>query len=143
MAKKIEEVPIPKDNFLGGYKPIVPNFATEEETSDDSKTEKPPVPDTPVKNRQKDPKDSNSVSYYEETFLCPAGPGRKVIKLGVSDKHYKLLDSLVERLGSDERPISKVSYLWNVLENHFATYGKKIKELIDKAPPRNEFDQFQ
>lgn len=139
MAKKIEEVPIPKDNFLGGYKPIVPNFAPDEVASD-AKVDKPPATTSSTKQKKAGNSDS---SYYEDTFLCAAGPGRKEIKLGVSDRHFKLLDSLVERLSTPERPLSKVSYLWNVLENHFATYGKTIKELIDKAPPRNEFDQFQ
>ena len=33
MAKKIENIPLPKENFLTGYKPIVPHFADDEPSS--------------------------------------------------------------------------------------------------------------
>lgn len=43
MAKKIEEVPLPKEGYLHGYKPITPHFADDDE-DEKQKTEQPAPP---------------------------------------------------------------------------------------------------
>jgi len=134
MAKKIAEVPLSKGNFLDGYKPVTPNFATEPEVEKDEIPDSKPA--TP-------PPKAKSGSTYQELFLTQSSPEQKTYKLGISKKHFEMLEALVTRLSTPELPLSKVGYLWNVLEQHFNTYGKTIKELINKTPPSNPFDNFK
>lgn len=133
MPKKVQEVDLPKDNYLGGYKPITPNFAP-------SETEDKVNPGEANVSPRKDL--SKEESDYATLFLRPAIPSRRERRVGISDKHYRMLYNLTERLKTDENPISMVSYLSIVLEEHFKKYGKTIKELINKAPQRTEFDEF-
>lgn len=133
MAKKIQEVDLPKDNYLGGYKPITPNFAPAEADDKVSSDEG---------NANQREGLSKEEADYSAIFLKPAIPSRRERRVGISDKHYRMLYNLTERLKSDENPITMVSYLSTVMEEHFKKYGKTIKELINKAPQRTEFDEF-
>ena len=144
MAKKIEEVPLPKEGYLHGYKPITPHFADDDE-DEKQKTEQP-APPASVAQPSPTPKKkatSGAESDYESLFITPISKEQKIRKICISVRHYNMLNALVERLGTDGNPLTMVGYLWNVLENHFAVYGKTIKGLIDKAPPKNPFDSFE
>lgn len=137
MAKKIAEVPLPKENFLHGYKPITPNFSDEDEVyaviqeekpKDDAKTKPSPI------GKEKE---------YISKFLKPAANTKKDNKVGLTLKHYELLSAIVGQLSTPTNKISRSDYLWNVLQEHFKTYGDVIWELIRKIPPKNPFDDFE
>lgn len=144
MAKKIEEVPIPREGYLHGYKPLTPHFADDED-DEKSKTEQP-TPSASVTQPTPTPKKkqtNGAESDFESLFIKPTSKEQKIRKICISVRHYNMLNTLVERLSTSDEPLTMVGYLWNVLENHFANYGKTIKELIDKAPPKNPFDSFE
>ncbi len=144
MAKKIEEVPIPREGYLHGYKPITPHFAEDDE--DEKPKVKQAAPSAsltqpaPVSSKMQ----PNDAEYnFESLFIKPTSKEQKIRKICISVRHYNMLNTLVERLSTNDEPLTMVGYLWNVLENHFANYGKTIKGLIDKAPPKNPFDSFE
>lgn len=143
MAKKIAEVPIPRDNFLQGYKPITPKFADDDE--EDVKegaapTEtKPPEPTPAEKPKKPQPKESDLEREYLEKFFAQAPSAGKYCKVGLSSDHFELIDAIVKDLSPG---MNKADYIWNVLENHFKTYGKVIRELFNKIPPKNPIDRF-
>lgn len=144
MAKKIEEVPIPREGYLHGYKPLTPHFADDED-DEKPKTEQP-APSAMVTQPTPTPKKkqtNGAESDFESLFIKPTSKEQKIRKICISVRHYNMLNTLVERLSTSDEPLTMVGYLWNVLENHFANYGKTIKELIDKAPPKNPFDSFE
>lgn len=133
MPKKVQEADLPKDNYLNGYKPITPNFATDEA---------PPNPSPETSGANIDKELSSEANEYSSIFLTVAPPMRKERKTCISEKHYRMINNIVERLKTADNPISMVGYLSIVLEEHFKKYGKTIKELINKAPQRTEFDEF-
>lgn len=137
MAKKIAEVPLPKENFLHGYKPITPNFSDEDEvdvvTQDDKQKEGTTAKPMPI-GKEKE---------YISKFLKPAANTKKDNKVGLTVKHYELLSAIVSQLSTPSNKISRSDYLWNVLQEHFKTYGDVIWELIRKIPPKNPFDDFE
>lgn len=144
MAKKIEEIPLPREGYLHGYKPITPRFADDEE-DEKQKTEQPAprtseTQKTPVSKKQQT---DGAESDFETLFIKPTSKEQKIRKICISIRHYNMLNTLVERLSTNEEPLTMVGYLWNVLENHFVNYGKTIKGLIDKVPPKNPFDSFE
>lgn len=144
MAKKIEEIPLPREGYLHGYKPITPRFADDEE-DEKQKTEQP-VPRTSETQKtlaSKKQQTDGVESDFESLFIKPTSKEQKIRKICISVRHYNMLNTLVERLSTNDEPLTMVGYLWNVLENHFVNYGKTIKGLIDKAPPKNPFDSFE
>lgn len=148
MAKKIAEVPLPRDNFLQGYKPITPKFAPddEDEVKDEVKEEAAPVEATPTeqntmeKKRQPQASESSLEREYLEKFFAQAPSAGKYCKIGLSSDHFELIDAIVKDLSPGT---TKADYIWNVLENHFKTYGKVIRELFNKIPPKNPIDRFE
>lgn len=144
MAKKIEEVPIPREGYLHGYKPITPHFADDEE-DEKVKTEKsaPRASESQQTSVSNKNQADGAEADFEALFIKPTSKEQKIRKICISIRHYNMLNTLVERLGTNDEPLTMVGYLWNVLENHFASYGKTIKGLIDKAPPKNPFDSFE
>lgn len=144
MAKKIAEVPLPKDNFLQGYKPITPKFAPDDD--DEAKEEeasaegKPPEQNPAEKKKSSKPTDSNLEQEYLEKFFAQAPSAGKYCKIGLSNDHFELIDAIVKDLSPG---MNKADYIWNVLENHFKTYGKVIRELFNKIPPKNPIDRFE
>lgn len=144
MAKKIEEVPLPREGYLHGYRPITPHFADDEE--DEKQKSEQPAPCTPEKQKSpvlKKNQTDGVESDFESLFIKPTSKEQKIRKICISVRHYNMLNTLVERLSTNDEPLTMVGYLWNVLENHFVNYGKTIKGLIDKVPPKNPFDSFE
>lgn len=144
MAKKIAEVPLPREGYLHGYRPITPNFADDE--VDEKQKSEQPAPCTPEKQKTPVSKKNQTdgiESDFESLFIKPTSKEQKIRKICISVRHYNMLNTLVERLSTNDEPLTMVGYLWNVLENHFVNYGKTIKGLIDKAPPKNPFDSFE
>ena len=81
MAKKIAEVPIPKENFLHGYKPITPKFAEddEEDVKEDTPAEEKPVEQKPYE------KKSHSKTIIRRRgisrdLLRPSALGREILQ---------------------------------------------------------------
>ena len=144
MAKKIEEIPLPREGYLHGYKPITPRFADDEE--DEKPKSEQPAPSASVTQPSpvsKKMQTNGAESDFENLFIKPTSKEQKIRKICISVRHYNMLNTLVERLSTNDEPLTMVGYLWNVLENHFANYGKTIKGLIDKVPPKNPFDSFE
>lgn len=143
MAKKIEEVPIPREGYLHGYKPLTPHFADDDDEKPKTEQQAPSASVTQPTPMPKKKQTNGAESDFESLFIKPTSKEQKIRKICISVRHYNMLNTLVERLGTNDEPLTMVGYLWNVLENHFANYGKTIKELIDKAPPKNPFDSFE
>lgn len=74
MAKKIAEVPIPKENFLHGYKPITPKFAEddEEDVKEDTPAEEKPVEQKP--SEKKSLQNNHQKKRYIERPTSPKRP---------------------------------------------------------------------
>ena len=146
MAKKIAEVPLPRDNFLQGYKPITPKFAPddEDEVKEDAPLvgpePKPTGQNTVEKKKQPQASESSLEKEYLEKFFAQAPSAGKYCKIGLSSDHFELIDAIVKDLSPG---MTKADYIWNVLENHFKTYGKVIRELFNKIPPKNPIDRFE
>lgn len=144
MAKKIAEVPLPRDNFLQGYKPITPKFAPDDEEEvkvDATPAEVKPTEQTPVeKTKSAQTSVSELEKEYLEKFFAQAPSAGKYCKIGLSSDHFELIDAIVKDLSPG---MNKADYIWNVLENHFKTYGKVIRELFNKIPPKNPIDRFE
>lgn len=144
MAKKIAEVPLPRDNFLQGYKPITPKFAPDDEEEVKEETapvEAKPTEQNPVdKNKSTRAPDSDLEKEYLDKFFAQAPSAGKYCKIGLSSDHFELIDAIVKDLSPG---MNKADYIWNVLENHFKTYGKVIRELFNKIPPKNPIDRFE
>lgn len=143
MAKKIAEVPIPKENFLHGYKPITPKFAEddEEDVKEDTPAEEKPVEQKPSE-KKVTPKQSSEEEVYRETYFAQAPSEGKYCKIGVSQEHFELIGDIVKNL-SPGGTMTKADLLWNILENHFKTYGNTIREMFNKIPPKNPFERFK
>lgn len=143
MAKKIAEVPIPKENFLHGYKPITPKFAEddEEDVKEDTPAEEKPVEQKPSE-KKVTPQQSSEEEVYRETYFAQAPSEGKYCKIGVSQEHFELIGDIVKNL-SPGGTMTKADLLWNILENHFKTYGNTIREMFNKIPPKNPFDRFK
>lgn len=148
MAKKIAEVPLPRDNFLQGYKPITPKFAPddEDEAKEEVKEKTTLVESKPTEQTLVEKKKSVQTlvsdleKEYLEKFFAQAPSAGKYCKIGLSSDHFELIDAIVKDLSPG---MNKADYIWNVLENHFKTYGKVIRELFNKIPPKNPIDRFE
>lgn len=123
MAKKIENIPLPKENSLAGYKPIVPHFAADDEPSS---TES-----------DKAPKLTRDEKAYSDLFLKAPDSSKRTRVVYVSDEHLDCLKEMT-RVLKDEygNDITLSGVVWNLLEHHFNTYGKTIGSLIDKNRPQ-------
>lgn len=122
MAKKIENIPLPKENFLAGYKPIVPHFADDEPSSTEI---------------DKAPKLTRDEKAYSDLFLKAPDSSKRTRVVYVSNEHLDCLKEMARFLKDEygtEVTISGV--VWNLLEHHFNTYGKTIGSLIDKNRPQ-------
>lgn len=123
MAKKIENTPPPKGNFLAGYKPIVPHFADDDEPSS---SESDKVPEL-----------TRDEKAYSDLFLKAPDSSKRTRVVYVSNEHLDCLKEMVRFLkdeyGTD---ITLSGLVWNLLEHHFNTYGKTIGSLIDKNKPQ-------
>lgn len=122
MAKKIENIPLPKESFLAGYKPIVPHFADDEPLSTES---------------DKAPKLTRDEKAYSDLFLKAPDSSKRTRVVYVSNEHLDCLKEMARFLkdeyGTD---ITLSGLVWNLLEHHFNTYGKTIGSLIDKNRPQ-------
>ena len=122
MAKKIETIPLPKDNFLAGYKPIVPHFADDDESSADENISTPKL--------------AIDEKEYADIFLKAPDSSKRVRVVYVSAEHLECLKTIARFLKNEYGTAITVSALVaNILEHHFRTYGKIIGTLIDKSRP--------
>lgn len=122
------------DSYLDGLNPITPNFGG-------SSAEKAAEPKKPETKKAQTP--SRERTEYESVFLAPARGGKKNWRVYITEKHYDRINTIVKRLSPEGQPQSIVGYVWNVLEDHFRTYGKDIAALIDKAVQSNPFDEYK
>lgn len=122
MAKKIENIPLPKENFLAGYKPIVPHFADDEPSSTES---------------DKAPKLARDEKAYSDLFLKAPDSSKRTRVVYVSNEHLDCLKEMARFLKDEYGTgITLSGIVWNLLEYHFNTYGKTIGSLIDKNRPQ-------
>ena len=84
MAKKIENIPLPKENFLAGYKPIVPHFADDDEPSS---TES-----------EKAPELTRDEKAYSDLFLKAPDSSKRTRVVYVSNEHLDCLEEMARFL---------------------------------------------
>lgn len=123
MAKKIENIPLSKENFLAGYKPIVPHFADDDEPSS---TES-----------EKSPELTRDEKAYSGLFLKAPDSSKRTRVVYVSNEHLDCLKEMTRFLKDEYGTgITLSGIVWNLLEHHFNTYGKTIGSLIGKNRPQ-------
>ncbi len=122
MAKKIENIPLPKGNFLAGHKPTVPHFADDEPSLTES---------------DKAPKLTRDEKAYSDLFLKSPDSSKRTRVVYVSNEHLDCLKEMARFLKDEYGTGVTISgVVWNLLEHHFNTYGKTIGSLIDKNRPQ-------
>lgn len=119
MAKKIENIPLPKENFLAGYSPLTPHFADDEEPSPNGSASKF--------------RTTLNAKEYAEIFLKAPDSAKKDRAVYVCDRHHKYLKAMARWLRDENGERMTVSgLLSNILEHHFNTHGKTIRALIER-----------
>lgn len=135
MAKKIQEVPLPRENFLAGYKPITPKFAEDDEPAYSSPT--PPTPKTEVSEK--------TLGEYRRVYLASTSRQEsKTEKVYISRRHFDYLKAIADNLKSDEESrLTMSGFIWNMIEDHINRHGKTLAELVNRSLRHNPFDRFK
>lgn len=75
--------------------------------------------------KESKPKDYKSLFMHEATVTARSGKTAYISK-----EHHERITKIVQVIGKNE--VSLFSYIYNVLEQHFATYKDDITNLYEK-----------
>lgn len=84
------------------------------------------------------PAKKNQLQDYKKLFMHEAEITARSGKTAyISKEHHERITRIVQVIGKNE--VSLFSYIYNVLEHHFATFQEDITELYDSNLERDVF----